>query len=46
MGDISELRGLIVVLTTLGVFALLVSWMPSELFVATEGRQITPPRHF
>jgi len=46
MGDISELRGLVVVLTALGTFALLVSWMPSELFVATEGRTISPPDIF
>jgi len=40
MGDISEMRGLIVCGTFLGVFVLLLMWMPPELFTAGNYRQV------
>jgi len=47
MGDISELRGLIVIGTFLAVTLLLIGWMPSEFWVAGEqGRTIQVPDYF
>ena len=40
MGDISELRGLIVIVTFLGVSFLLIGLMPAEIYVAGETRTI------
>jgi hypothetical protein len=47
MGDISELRGLIIIGTFLAVTLLLIGWMPSEFWVAGEqGRTIEVPDYF
>ena len=46
MGDISELRGLIVTITFLGVTGLLIAWMPAELFTASEYRTVGVPEFF
>ena len=43
MGDISELRGLIVIVTFLGVSFLLISLMPSEIYSAEETRTVETP---
>lgn len=46
MGDISELRGLVTVITFLGVFALLIGWIPSTFFTAGEEREVYVPDFF
>jgi hypothetical protein len=47
MGDISELRGLIVIGTFLAVTLLLIGWMPYQFWVAGEqGRTIEVPDYF
>lgn len=47
MGDISEMRGLIVVGSFLAVSLLLISWIPPEFYEAGDmGRTITPPSYF
>ena len=47
MGDISELRGLIVIGTFLSVTLLLIGWMPYQFWVAGEqGRTINVPDYF
>ena len=47
MGDISELRGLIVIGTFLAVTLLLIGWMPYEFWTAGEqGRTIDVPDYF
>ena len=43
MGDISELRGLIVIVTFIGVFVLLLAFMPSELYTAGGMRSVPTP---
>ena len=43
MGDISELRGLIVIVSFLGVSFLLIGLMPSEIYVAGETRTVETP---
>ena len=47
MGDISEIRGLIVIGTFLSVTLLLIGWMPYQFWVAgEEGRTIEVPEYF
>ena len=46
MGDISEMRGLIVTVTFLGVLVLLIAWIPSEFYTASEGRTVSTPEIF
>ena len=46
MGDISELRGLIFVVTFLGSLLLLIAWIPPQLFEASEGRTVSVPDLF
>lgn len=46
MGDISELRGLIVVVTFLGVTGLLIAWMPSQLYAGGEYHEVYVPEVF
>lgn len=47
MGDISEIRGLVVVGTFLGVFALLTALLPYELYTAGDDRRtIDVPEYF
>jgi len=46
MGDISELRGLIVILTFLGSFVLLLSLMPAEFYSIGDYRAVTVPEQF
>lgn len=46
MGDISELRGLITVITFLGVFVLLIAWIPLAFYQAGKGRDVTVPDAF
>jgi len=43
MGDISELRGLIVVMSFLGAFVLLIGAMPSDFYTAGDMRAISTP---
>lgn len=43
MGDISELRGLIFVVSFLGVLALLISWIPVEIYTAGSMRVVSTP---
>lgn len=44
MGDISEMRGLVTVVTFLGMLVLLISWFPAQLYQATDAEKtvITP----
>ena len=46
MGDISEMRGLVVAITFLGVMVLLIAWIPSQFYTASEGRTVTAPEMF
>jgi hypothetical protein len=47
MGDISELRGLIIIGTFLAVTMLLIGWMPYDFWVAGEqGRTVNVPDYF
>ena len=46
MGDISELRGLLFVVTFLGSLVLLIAWIPPQLFEASEGRTVGAPEMF
>lgn len=46
MGDMSELRGLVVIISFLGAMTLLLSWIPGAFFVATEGRNVYVPEWF
>lgn len=47
MGDISELRGLIVAGTFITIAVLLISFIPSEFYVSSEDtKQITAPTYF
>lgn len=46
MGDISELRGLVVVVTFLGVFVLLIAWIPPQFFQAGKSREVSVPDIF
>jgi len=46
LGDISELRGLIVVMSFIGVYALLIALMPSQLFTAGDIRDVEVPELF
>lgn len=43
MGDISELRGLIVVLSFLGAFGLLLAWIPPQFYSAGTSRGVSVP---
>lgn len=46
MGDISEIRGLLVVGTFLAVSVLLIVWIPSDFYAAAKQRTIEPPDYF
>lgn len=46
MGDISEIRGLVVVITFLGTLFLLLAWIPPELYEAGEYRTVEAPDIF
>jgi hypothetical protein len=47
MGDISELRGLVVIVSFIGITALLMSMIPAEFFTAnSERRQVSVPEYF
>ena len=47
MGDMSELRGLIVVGTFISLAVLLMAWMPSEFYVTSyEERQVSVPEYW
>lgn len=46
MGDLSELRGLITVVAFMGVFTLMLSWVPPELYVADDFRGVYTPEQF
>jgi len=47
MGDISEMRGLVTVISFIGCFALILSLIPSQFLIAGyEGRTVTPPDYF
>ena len=46
MGDMSEYKGLLTVVTFLGVFVLLLQIVPSQFFVASEGRAVVAPELF
>lgn len=46
MGDISELRGLILCVTFLGSLTLLIGWMPVELYTASEGKVVEVPSFY
>lgn len=46
MGDLSELRGLITVVSFLGVLSILFALIPSQFYTAAQGRQINLPDEF
>lgn len=46
MGDISELRGLLVVGSFLAITVLLIAWIPSEFYVAGQTRTLNIPPEF
>lgn len=46
MGDISELRGLIFVVTFMGIFVFLAILIPTEFFTFNPERQVETPDHF
>jgi len=46
MGDISELRGLVTIVTFLGITFLLISLIPPQFYTATSGREISIPEIF
>lgn len=46
MGDVSELRGLIVIISFLGVLVLLMGFMPTEIYSMGEEREIDVPEEW
>lgn len=46
MGDISEIRGLVVVVTFLGSLVLLIMWIPPQLFSAGDYHEVAIPEIF
>lgn len=46
MGDISELRGLIVIMSFVGVFVILIGLIPSQFYTASDLREVFVPEVF
>lgn len=47
MGDISELRGIVVIGSFLGILVLLIGWIPAQFYASDyEGRTINVPEYF
>jgi len=46
MGDMSELRGLVVIVSFMGVLVLLLAWIPGSFFVASSAREVYVPDYF
>lgn len=46
MGDISELRGLLVVVTFMGIFVFLAMMIPTDFFTFSPEREVETPEHF
>lgn len=46
MGDLSEMRGLITVVTFMGFFVLLLAWIPPEMYTVGQYREVYTPEEF